>query len=339
MRSISRRVLLLAATFAATIAAVPAALSQDAVDEAAAKAEGRVVWYTSTPIRQAQQAADDFRAETGIEVELFRSGGSAILRRFQQEMQAGLVAVDVLTHSDPGIAESLKAQDYFVPFKPANFDRIPDGAKDPDGHWFAQRLNMIAMYGRTDLAGEMPRTLEDLRDPKFRGKLVMADPNFASLQVAVVGTTAEKLGWDFFEALRENDVMVVQGGQQVVDMVKRGERAIAILASNSYAAEAALEGHPIETVYPPDGTFLIASPTSVVKGSPNPNAAKLFAQFLLSDKQQALFPASGGYGALADMDPPADSPRLDEVTITPVDYDKIEAENAEIKRSFTGVFQ
>ena len=70
----------------------------------AAKKEGKVVWYTSTPIEQGQKIADAFQKEYGIKVEMFRSGGSEILRRFQQEMDAGRVAVDVLTHSEPAAA-------------------------------------------------------------------------------------------------------------------------------------------------------------------------------------------------------------------------------------------
>src|SRR5215207_10119678 len=83
------------------------ALAADPVDVAAAKREGKVVWYTSTPIETGQKLADMFTKQTGIPVEMFRSGGSAILRQFQQEIQAGRVAVDVLTHSDPAAAAAM----------------------------------------------------------------------------------------------------------------------------------------------------------------------------------------------------------------------------------------
>src|SRR5882672_9751530 len=94
--------------------------AQDAVDLAKAKAEGKVVWYTSTPIEQAQKIVCRFKQQTGIEVELFRSGGSAILSRCQQEMAAGRVAVDVITHSEPAAANALNKKGYFVAFKPKN---------------------------------------------------------------------------------------------------------------------------------------------------------------------------------------------------------------------------
>ena len=116
----------------ALIALTGPAIAQDAVDAAKAKAEGKVVWYTSTPIEQAQKIVDLFKQETGIEVELFRSGGSAILSRFQQEIDAGRVAADVLTHSDPAAAAMRSPRKASSsPFKPKNFDKVPDAAKAP----------------------------------------------------------------------------------------------------------------------------------------------------------------------------------------------------------------
>src|SRR5262245_35673718 len=67
---------------AAAFLALSPAKAQEAVDVAKAKSEGKVSWYTSTPIEQAQKISALFKQQTGIEVELFRSGGSAILSRF-----------------------------------------------------------------------------------------------------------------------------------------------------------------------------------------------------------------------------------------------------------------
>jgi iron(III) transport system substrate-binding protein len=76
-------------------------------DLAAAKKEGKVVWYCSVPIETAQKIGNMFEQKTGIKVELFRSGGTAILRRFQQEADGGRVFVDVLTHSEPAAARMM----------------------------------------------------------------------------------------------------------------------------------------------------------------------------------------------------------------------------------------
>jgi iron(III) transport system substrate-binding protein len=327
---------------ATLLACMPlSALAQDSVDVAKAKAEGKVVWYTSTPIEQGQKIADAFQKETGIKVEMFRSGGSAILRRFQQEIDAGRVAADVLTHSEPAAANVLGKKGLFVPFKPKNFDKVPDVAKDPAGLFVGQRLNLMTHYLRSDkiAAADEPRTWEDLLAPKYKGKLVMTDPSFTSLQVSVVGTMSKARGWGFYEKLRANDVMIVQGNQQVSDMLKRGERLIAVGALDSYAADLKKEGHPIKTLYPSDGLFVIPSPTSIVKGSPNPNAARLFAEFMIGDVAQNIFPADGGYSSRGDIAPPQGSPDLASLKIIAVDNDFIEKEATRIKRRFNEVFQ
>ena len=331
----------LCAAVVVVAAGAVAARAQDAVDAAKAKAEGKVVWYTSTPIEQGQKIADAFQKETGIKVEMFRSGGSAILRRFQQEMDAGRIAADVLTHSEPAAANALGKKGAFVPFKPKNFDKVPDAAKDANGLFVGQRLNLMTHYLRSDkiAAADEPKSWDDLLDARYKGKLVMTDPSFTSLQVSVVGTMAKARGWGFYEKLRANDVMIVQGNQQVSDMLKRGERLIAVGALDSYAADLKKEGHPIKTLYPADGLFVIPSPTSVVKGSPHPNAAKLFAEFMLGDTAQKIFPAGGGYSVRTDIAPPAGSPDLKSLKIVAVDNDYIEKETGRIKRRFNEIFQ
>jgi len=83
---------------------------------------------------------------------------------------------------------------------------------------------------------------------------------------------------------------------------------------------------------------VIPSPTSVVKGSPNPNAAKLFAQFMLSDTAQKIFPADGGYSARVDIAPPQGSPDLKTLKILDVDEGYIEKETQRIKKQFNEIF-
>jgi len=313
----------------------------DPIDVAAAKREGKVVWYTSTPIATANKIVKAFEADSGVKVELFRSGGSQVLRRFMQEQQAGRIAADVLTTSDPAATAALARKDTFVPFKPSNFDKVPAEAKDPNGAYVAQRLNMITIYVRDDKIplAAAPKTWSDLLDPKYKGQMVTTDPSYTALGLMTVATLAKKFGWGFYEKLRTADTMVVQGNQQVADMLKGGERLIAAGALDSYAADERKAGHPISTIYPTEGALIIASPTSVVKGSPNPNAAKLFAEFMLSDAAQKFFPEDGGYAARVDIAAPAGSPKLADVKTMAVDYDAIEKEAGQVKRKFNEIFQ
>ena len=90
---------------------------------------------------------------------------------------------------------------------------MPAGLNDPDGRFVAQRVSVISIYGRTDLIplSDMPKTWDDLSSPRFKGKLVLTNPSFTSLQLGVVAMMAKLRGWEFFERLNRNDVVVVQG--------------------------------------------------------------------------------------------------------------------------------
>jgi iron(III) transport system substrate-binding protein len=333
-----RRVITGAAALALPSFVRPAAAGT--IDLAAAKREGKVVLYTSAPVAAAQKVANAFQQKYGITVELFRSGGTQVLRRFMMEQQAGNASADVLVSSNPAAVINLASKGAFVPFKPDGFDKVPAGLNDPDGRYVAQRVSIISIYGRTDLvpASDMPKTWDDLLSPRFKGKLVMTNPSFTSLQLSVVAMMVKQRGWDFYERLNRNDVVVVQGNEQALNLVKTGERPIAAGADSQYANAARIAGHKITNVFPNDGTFAIPATTSIVQGSNSPHAAKLLAEYTLSLEAQKLWPASGIYAARSDVDPPAGSPRISDIKVLPMDFPYITSVTAQVKRKFSEIF-
>ena len=310
------------------------------IDIAAAKREGKVVLYTSAPIAAAQSIANAFREKYGIPIELFRTGGVQVLRRFQMEQESGHAGADVLALSDVSAAQDFRAKGLFLPFKPDGFDIIPESFREPDGYYVPQRVSIISIYGRTDLVppSEMPKTWDDLLDPKYKGKLVMTNPNFSSLQVAVVAMLTRTRGWQFFEKLYKNEILVVQGNEQALGMLKSGERAIAAGTDSQYATAARLAGYKIDNFFPADGTFAVPSMTAVVKGAKNPNAAKLLAEYTLSLEAQRLWPKSGVYAARSDVEPPEGSPPIANIKIVPIDYSYVQRVGPSVKKKFSEIF-
>ena len=313
----------------------------DRADEAAARQEGVVSWYTSTPIALAQQLADKFQRDTGIKVQLLRTGGQAVLRRLQQEVAAGRPGADVMTMSDAGAANGLAKQGLFVAFRPEGFDKVVDEAKDKDGRWIAQRLAIIGMPVRNDKvdAKDMPRTWSDLKHPKYKGLMVMPDPSFTAIQLVVVGMLSRSLGWDFYKALRANDTMIVQGHQQVFSTMQQGERVIGAEGADPRTFADGREVPNQRMVYPTEGVFIVSSPTAVIKGAAHPNAAKLFAQFMITPQAQKMIAEGGIHASRIDIAPPPGQPALSAVKFLPVDLDYIETRGRELKTQFSEIFQ
>jgi iron(III) transport system substrate-binding protein len=328
---------------ALTIAALytTAARAADPIDEAAAKRERSVVWYTSNNIEQASDIAKMFEAKTGVHVELFRSGGSAVMSRFLQEQHAGRTAVDVLSTSLPALYAQFAHKGVLVPFKPVNFDRLQPDARDPDGYYFSHRITVMAVFARKDMLApaDVPTRWSDLADKKYAGKMVITDPSYSSLQVTVMNGLSQRLGWSYYQALRTNDTMVVRGNQQATDMLKQKERAIAIGIDDSYAVQARRQGFPLLSIYPADGTFLMPNPNGIIKGSPHPNAAKLFAQFLLSDEAQDRIIADGLYSPRLDFRAPKGAPKLTDIKAVPIDHEQVARNTKAIRGKFNEIFQ
>jgi iron(III) transport system substrate-binding protein len=199
---------------------------------------------------------------------------------------------------------------------------------------------MVSMVARSDkvAAADWPKTWTDLTLPKYQGMLVMADPSFTAIQLVVVGTLSQKLGWQFYEGLRRNGTMIVQGHEQIFDMLKRGERLVAAEASDPRIYTGGTMPSNMTSIYPP-GSILVPSPTAIIRNSPHPNAAKLFAEFNLTLEIQRKFTEEGHHSGRVDVDPPPGLPKLDAISLYPIDYDDIERNARQIKARFNEIFQ
>jgi iron(III) transport system substrate-binding protein len=338
------RVLTAAALGFALVAAAPAmaqGFKPDPVDVAAAKKEGSVSWYTSTPVQLAQELANKFQAETGIHIQLLRTGGSAVLRRIQSEIKAGHPGADMLTFSDAGAANTMAAEGLFLPFKPVGFDKVLDEVKDKDGRWIAQRIELAGMSVRTDKVAEAhrPKTLSDLKNPKYKGMMVMPDPSFTAIQLVVVSMLSQKLGWDYYKALRTNDTMIVQGHQQIYQTLQTGERIIAAEGADPRSYN---KGKPVANqtmIFPTEGSLFVCSPMAILKATTKPNAAKLFLQFMITPEAQAMITASGRNGSRGDVAPPQGQPPLTQIKSIPIDYAYVDKHARDTKNKFSEIFQ
>jgi len=249
------------------------------------------------------------------------------------------VVADVLTIYDPAAAGALIKRDLFVPFRPRNFEKVPAEVKDARGYHVAQRLNLAGIIARTDKGLALPKNWTDLTEPQYKGRMVMPDPSYTAIQLMIVGTLSKKYGWEFYQKLRANDVMIVQGHQQVSETLTRGERLLAAEGADQYAWLDRKAGHKVQTIFPADGAFAIAAPTAVIKGAPHPNAAKALAEFMISDTVQKLFPGEGIYAGRADVEPPPGNPPLREIKLIGVDYEQVEKDAGAIKKRFNEIFQ
>jgi iron(III) transport system substrate-binding protein len=225
-----------------------------------------------------------------------------------------------------------------VKFTPEHADLVPASARSKDGTWISQRLNLIVPAYRTDKVTNPPKAYKDLADPRFKDKMVMADPAFTSFSFLVVQNLSHSLGWDFFKKVATNGMMLVKGHAQVSQALLSGERSVALEADAGQLFKDIRQGAKIQLVIPSEGVFLINSPIAIPTGAPHPNAAKAFLAFNLSPEVQKLFTKDGTYSVRSDIAAPPTFPELKALNVIDIDYDAAERENKAVKDQFAEIF-
>ena len=308
----------------------------------AAKKEGKVVWYTSLALPSAEKVAKLFEAAyPGIKVEVHRTGSQRILQRVMQELQANIKNVDVVHTSDAGHFVLLKEKKLLARHTPPGVDRFPAGFKDKDGYYYGLRatVNVIAYNTQKISAADAPRTWKDLLDPKWKGRMVTAHPGYSGVIATHVLALVHLYGWEYFQTLAKNQLMLVQSAVDPAGVVASGERPVAVNGGDYTFYQSKKQGNPVEIVYPKEGVPLVVSPTAITSFAPHPNAARLFTDFgFTREVQQVMADSEGLYTGHPDVKYPADKPKLTDLRLLAAEPDELEKRNEEIKKRFVEFF-
>lgn len=253
-----------------------------------ARKEGPLMIYTSAPIDDMTTLTNAFEKKYGIKVKLWRAGSEKVLQRTVTETRAGRYDVDIIETNGPEL-EALQREKILVPVKsPYLKDLIPQ-AVFPHGGWVSTRLNIFVMAYHTGRIKkeDLPRTYADLLDPKWKGKLGI-EAEDADWFAGVVGELGEEKGLKLFrDVVAKNGISVRKGHTLLTNLVASGEIPLAMTVYNYKAEQLKQKGAPLEWFYIAPA---IARPNGVgmAKNSPNPHAAALFFDFMLSDAQKIL---------------------------------------------------
>lgn len=288
MRTRRRRSLCLAALAALALAA-PAWGAEDATLRAAKK-EGKVTWYTAVATAVAQNACKIFNEKKlGVTCVVHRDGSGPLYRRILQEAKGGVFVADTFDSANTGHFLSLR-KDHLASYKPKGTDKFHPAFVTDHGYWNYYRATVVVPFYNTRKVSEKdaPKSWKDLTDPRWQGKLVQAHPSYSGNITTQIILLEKLLGWGLFEKLAALKPKVQQSSLAGIPIVARGE-ADAATGSPLYAVLNAIKkGEPLKAVYPPEGVPLNTMPYGVMSKAPNPNAAKVFSDFIFSQEAQQI---------------------------------------------------
>jgi iron(III) transport system substrate-binding protein len=257
-----------------------------------ARKEGELMLYTSLPVEDMSVLTAAFEKKYGIKVKVWRSSSENVLQRAMTEGRANRFDADVVETSGPEL-ESLHREKMLQEVVSPYLGDLIAAAILPHREWVSTRLNVYTFAYNTKLVKkeDLPKTYQDLLDPKWKGKLgIEADDSdwFAG----IVGDQGEAKGLKLFrDIVSANGISVRKGHSLLMNLVASGEVPLALDIYNYKAEQMKVQGAPVDwfAIAP-----AIAAPqgVGVLRHAPHPNAAVLFFDFMLSDAQPILLTRS-----------------------------------------------
>jgi iron(III) transport system substrate-binding protein len=273
--------------------AIPAAALAQAKDLAErAKQEGSVVLYTSLAPTESKPLADAFEKKYGVKVELWRALSDKVVQRVITEAQAKKNAVDVIETNGPEM-EMLAREKLLGTIQSPHVADLPAEAIPPHRTWMPDRMNYFVVGYNTAKVqrSELPATYEGFLDPKWKGRIGL-EATDTEWMATLVKKWGEAKGMDYFRKLSAMKPDVRKGHVLLAELVAAGEVPVGLTMYNSNIESLKRKGAPID--------FLPVQPVAarpqgigVARNAPHPNAAQLFADFVLSPEGQKLFESMG----------------------------------------------
>jgi iron(III) transport system substrate-binding protein len=256
---------------------------------------GKLTIYSGREEELVAPLLERFEQEKNIELDV-RYGDSAELAATIAEEGENSPA-DVFFAQDPGSLGALEEEDLLAELPNEILDRVPERFRDPDGRWTGTsgRVRVIA-YNTEELSeSEVPDSVFDLTDPKWKGKIGFPPTN-ASFQAFVTAmrlSAGEERTRDWLDGFAANDPRTYEKNTPVVEAVAAGEIQLGLV--NHYylylvkeeQPDAPVANHFLEAGDP--GALVSVAGAAIVEGTGEEELAQDFVDYLLSDDGQRFY--------------------------------------------------
>ncbi|HKD35968.1 MAG TPA: extracellular solute-binding protein [Pirellulales bacterium] len=296
------------------------------------KSNSEVVVYTAQDQKFAEPLFKEFTKQTSIAVrpKFDAESTKTVGLVTELEQEAARPRADVFWNNEILTTLRLEKRGLLESFSPAAAKDYPAEYRDPGGMWygFAARARILLVNKQLVPEDKRPRSIEDLANEKWRGRVALAKPLFgttATHAACLFAAWGDEKAEQFFLRLKANQIQVLGGNKQVAVNVGNGKLAFGLTDTDD-ALEEIRNGQPVVIVYPDQqvdgiGTLFIPNTLAIMKGCPHPEAARRLVEWLLSPETETKL-AEGPSGQIplnrqVKAKPPVETP----ATIRPMNVE------------------
>jgi iron(III) transport system substrate-binding protein len=264
---------------------------------AGAKKAGTVTVYTSANLDDMAVLADVFEKKYSVKVRVWRASSEQVVQRGVTEARGGRFDADVFETGGAAM-ESLHREKLLQEVKSPALGDLNPAALTAHGEWTGTRFNVFVAAYNTRLVSrdELPKTYDDLLNPKWKGKLgIEADDS--DWFGALMDQLGEDRGLKLFRGIAAtNGISVRKGHTLLANLIISGEVPLAITTYAYRVEQLKKRGAPVDW-FPLPPVIARFEGVGVARRAPHPDAAVLFFDFMLTDAQELLrsreyFPAT-----------------------------------------------
>jgi iron(III) transport system substrate-binding protein len=267
---------------------------------AAARQEGKVVVYSVLGNKAAAPLVAAFKAlYPGIEVEYDGdSGSNEVAERFLGELKAGKPSADVMWSSAMDLQMMLVRDGHAASYASPEARHLPAWARYRDQAWGTTFEPVVFVYNRKAVAeDEAPRdrsefaALLERRTDKYAGKVAMFDVGKSGVGYLFAAQDAQQGGGitRLLRAMRQARVQESSGTGEMLAKVNSGEYLLGYNIMGAYALVRSRKELPnLGVVLPRDYTLVLSRVMFIGRHAAHPNAARLWADFMLSRRGQKI---------------------------------------------------
>jgi iron(III) transport system substrate-binding protein len=259
----------------------------------AAKKEGAVNVYTAFPRRFLDPIGDLFKnmykLGNSFKVNFTRKGSGAIAQIVEAEHMVGKCNWDSVDMGDETPSYRWIDKGMLLKYQPPNIGNIREEFHDPLGYRIAGQLGLctIAIHKKRVPEKNRPKRYTDVLEPKWKGRIALPNPADSGNGVILTRYLVDLYGWDYFRKLGKNRPLLVKGGSALEQLLLSGEIDLALFPNAFSVLERIKSGEAdLEILYPEEPVAYYTQWTLIAKAAPHPNAAKLWAEFICTDKRQ-----------------------------------------------------
>jgi iron(III) transport system substrate-binding protein len=264
---------------------------REAVLYAGAKAEGKVIWYTSLAGDSYKEMVKAFETKyPGIKVESFRAAGADLVVRLEEEAKARRNIADSIETTE-GSLIFLRDGKLLRPYDSLHLDKYPEDGKERADkrlvYWALARESYIGFTYNTNLVPKeaVPKNFDGLFHPQLKGKMGIS---IGQTSDKIIGAMIKTKGEEMVRKLKGQEIKLYSiEAPALVNTIAAGEIVASPAIFQTHTLLAASKGAPVEWVAMDLVPTNVGS-AAVAANPPHPHAALLMTDFLLSSEGQGV---------------------------------------------------